>query len=130
MSVDLPTPPLPDATATTRVPGSSRTSRSGRPPRSRVASAAFSSGLITSKWSATRETPSTPPTCRATWSSKLDRSGQPATVSAIVTSTAPSSETTTSRTISSSVTGRLSSGSITSSSAFRIASRSGAIESA
>ena len=54
MSVDLPTPPLPDAIASTRVPGSSEIAFSGRPPRSREVSAAFSSALMTSKWSADR----------------------------------------------------------------------------
>ena len=72
-------------------------------------------------------TPGTSPTKRATCSWNESRNGQPATVSAIVTETAPSSSTSTSRTMSSSVTGRRSSGSMTFSSAFRIASRSGLI---
>ena len=57
VSVDLPTPPLPEAIASTRVPASSEIVFSGRPPRSRVDSAAFSSALITSKWSSHRGDP-------------------------------------------------------------------------
>ena len=49
----MPTPPLPDAIASTRVSGASEIVFSGRPPRSRDDSAAFSSALITSKWSST-----------------------------------------------------------------------------
>ena len=128
MRVDFPTPPFPDATAMTRVPGESEIVRSALlPPRSRVTSADFSSGVMTSKPSRTRVTPGTSPTKRETCSWNESRSGQPATVSAIVTETEPSSSTRTSRTISSSVTGRFSSGSMTFSSAFRIASRSGLI---
>ena len=97
------------------------------PPRSRVTSAVFSSGVMTSKPSRTRVTPATAPTCRETCSWNESRSGQPTTVSAIVTETEPSSSTRTSRTMSSSVTGRRSSGSMTFSSALRIASRSGLI---
>ena len=52
-------------------------------------SVAFSSGLITSKPSRTRSTPGTSPTCSTTCVWKLSRSGQPATVSAIVTETSP-----------------------------------------
>jgi len=48
---DLPTPPLPDATAITRVVGSSwiDLSATGRPPRSFSVSVVRSSGVITSK---------------------------------------------------------------------------------
>ena len=55
VSVDLPTPPLPEATAITRVVGSSwiALSDSGRPPRSFEVSAARSSGLMTSNSSRT-----------------------------------------------------------------------------
>ena len=77
---------------------------------------------MTSKPTLVASTPGTAPTCSATWSEKLDRSGHPAIVSAIVTDTAPPSIST-SRTMSSSVTGRPSSGSITRSSAARTASR-------
>src|SRR5256714_3560852 len=125
-TVDLPTPPLPLAIASTRVDASSEIPlvRSVTPPRSLVVSACRSSGVITSKGGETRSTPGTAPTVRCTWSSKLDRSGQPATVSAIVTRTSPPA-TSTPRTMSSSVTGRRSSGSITCSSAFRRSSRAG-----
>ena len=128
VSDDLPTPPFPLAIAITRVRGSSEIDFSGRPPRSLVVSAAFSSGVITSKRSSTRCTPGTEPTCSATWSWNEFRNGQPATVSAIVTETAPPSIVT-SRTMSSSVTGLRSSGSITRSSARRISSRSGVMSS-
>ena len=66
MSDDLPTPPLPLATAITRVEGSSEIDFGGRPPRSFVDSAAFSSALMTSKRSSTRATPGSEPTCSAT----------------------------------------------------------------
>ena len=48
-SDDLPTPPLPDATAITRVVAGSCTPFGSAPPRSLVVSAARSSGVITSK---------------------------------------------------------------------------------
>ena len=112
MSVDLPTPPLPEATAITRVERSSEMPfvRSFTPPRSRVVSAAFSSGLMTSNSSETVSTPGSGESSRCTCSSKLCRSGQPGTVSAIVT-TRCEPRTSTSRTIPSSVTGFFSSGS-------------------
>ena len=130
VSVDFPTPPLPDATAITRVVGSSWIVPVSAllPPRSRVVSAERSSGLMTSKSSATDVTPSTMPTSRATCSWNEERSGQPATVSAIVTVTAPPSIVR-SRTISSSVTGLRNSGSITRDRAARRASRVGSIRS-
>ena len=87
-SEDLPTPPLPEATASTRVLGESRIPFVSTPPRSFVVSAARSSGDITSNWSVTCDTSGSVPTCSATCCSKLERSGQPATVSAIVTETA------------------------------------------
>src|SRR5919202_2319751 len=128
VSDDLPTPPLPLATAITRVERSSEMPcvRSVTPPRSFVVSAAFSSGDMTSNSSATRATPPTGARARATCSSKLARSGQPATVSAIVTTTSPPSIRT-SRIMSSSTTLRRSSGSITCFSASRISSRFGSI---
>ena len=56
------------------------------PPRSFVVSAARSSGVITSNCERDgRRRPAASPTCSATCSSKLERSGQPTTVSAIVT---------------------------------------------
>ncbi len=125
-SVDLPTPPLPLAIARTRVEASTEMpfERPLTSPRSLVVSAARSSGLITSKSSETDSTPGSGSRCSATWVSKLERSGQPATVSAIVTATCPFS-TRTSRTMSSSVTGRFSSGSMTLPSASVICSRLG-----
>ena len=64
VSVDLPTPPLPEQTAITRVRASSESSpRGSTPPRSFVVSTLRSSGVITSKWSCTVSTPSSPPTC-------------------------------------------------------------------
>src|SRR4051794_4237805 len=122
VSDDLPTPPLPDAIASTRVRGESWIPRSGAPPRSCVVSAARSSGVITSNCSRTERTPGSDPTCSATWSSKLERSGQPATVRAIVTETSGPSKST-ARTMFSSVTGRRSSGSITRPSPARTSSR-------
>ena len=93
-------------------------------PRNRCVSAARSSGLMTSNSSETDSTPGSGSRCSLTWLSKLERRGQPATVSAIVTATLPSA-TRTSRTMSSSVTGRFSSGSITRPSASVICSREG-----
>jgi len=98
--------------------------RSVIPPRSFFVSAARSSGLITSNSSETDSTPGNGRRCSLTWVSKLERSGQPATVSAIVTAMLPSA-TRTSRTMSSSVTGRFSSGSMTLPSASVICSREG-----
>src|SRR6266508_4143257 len=102
-SVDLPTPPLPLQTASTRVDASSERpfDRSCMPPRRFVVSACRSSAVITSKPSATRSTPATSRT-------------SPPSISM-------------SRTMSSSVTGRRSSGSMTRSSACRISSRFGSI---
>ena len=57
------------------------------PGCSRWRSAVFSWALITSKATPTEETPSTAPTCCRTWPSRSAFIGQPATVSAIVTST-------------------------------------------
>src|SRR5215210_103489 len=114
VSVDLPTPPFPDATAITRVARSSEMPfvRSFTPPRSRAVSAAFSSGLMTSKSVETVSIPGSGRSSRRICSSKLWRNGQPGTVRAIVTAIwLPS--TLTSRTMPSSVTGFFSSGSMT-----------------
>src|SRR5262245_3826 len=100
--------------------------RSVTEPRKRAVRALRSSGVITPNSSETRCTPSTGASACATCCSKLERSGHPATVSAMPTVTSPPS-TRTSRTMSSSTTFRLSSGSMTCSSAFRIASRWGSI---
>src|SRR5919109_5643431 len=124
----LPTPPLPEAIASTRVERSSEIPfvRSVTEPRSFSVSTAFSSCESTSKESETERTPGRDATCSLTWSWKLVRSGQPTTVRAIVTETSgPSSEI--SRTIPRSTTLRFNSGSITRSSAFRTASRFGSI---
>ena len=81
---------------------------------------------MTVKPSVTCSTPSTVPSARSTCSSKLERSGQPAIVSAITSSTlAPSISI--ERTMSSSTTERCSSGSMTPSRACMISSREGAI---
>ena len=82
------------------------------PPRSFVVSASRSSAVITSNPSATRSTPGTSRSTSATCCSNESRSGQPAMVSAIVTRTSPPSISM-SRTMSSSVTGLRSSGSMT-----------------
>ena len=66
MSDDLPTPPLPDATAITRVVAGSCTPFGSAPPRNFVVSAARSSGVITSKYSVTDATLGNVPTCFAT----------------------------------------------------------------
>src|SRR5919198_115347 len=66
-SVDLPTPPFPDASATTRVRALSEIafcSAPFPPGCSRWRSAAFSWGLITSNATPTDPTPSTDPRCR------------------------------------------------------------------
>src|SRR5512132_3211136 len=126
VTVDLPTPPFPEQTASTRVDASSESpfERPLTEPRSLCVSACRSSADITSKPSWTSTTPSSVATSRRTWSSKLERSGQPATVSAIVTRTCPPSIST-ERTMSSSVTGRCSSGSMTRPRASRTTSRLG-----
>src|SRR4051794_470469 len=126
VTVDLPTPPLPEHTASTRVEASSERPwvRPLTEPRSFSVSACRSSALMTSKPSVTSWTPSSVATSRRTWSSKLERSGQPATVKAIVTSTRPPSISM-ERTMSSSVTGRCSSGSMTRLRASKTASRVG-----
>ena len=62
VSEDLPTPPLPEAIASTRVRGGSWMPRLGTPPRSCVVSAARSSGDMTSKSSRTERTPGSVPT--------------------------------------------------------------------
>ena len=121
----MPTPPLPLATAITRQSAGRRItpSRSGAPPRSFCVSACRSSGVITSKESSTpvdaraRRPEPAPP---AAGTSRA--AGSRRTVRTIVNATTPS-WISTSRTMSSSVTGRRSSGSITCSRAFRTASR-------
>ena len=130
VSVDLPTPPLPLQTARTRVDASRERpfDRSCTPPRNLVVSAWRSSAVITSKPRATRSTPGTSRSTSTTCCWNESRNGQPAIVRAIVTRTSPPSISTP-RTMSSSVTGRRSSGSITRSSAFMIRSRLGSFTS-
>ncbi len=113
-SDDLPTPPLPLATATTRVFASTEIPgvRSETPPRSFAVSTDFSSGVMTVNESETDSIPSSGLSARSTWFSKLARSGQPATVSASSTS-AREPTISARRIMSSSVTDRPSSGSMT-----------------
>ena len=117
---DLPTPPLPLATAYTRVSEdgwANGISGSGRPPRSCVCSACRCSSLITSSWTRTADTPGSLPTAAVTSRVILSRSGQPATVSHTSTSTTPSAAMSMFLTMPSSVIGRWISGSCTPSSA-------------
>src|SRR4029453_10531821 len=78
-------------------------------PRSFCVRAARSSGLITSNSSETDSTPARGRRCSLTWFSKLERSGQPATVRAIVTAMCPPPPRPC-PTLPSAVTGRFSSG--------------------
>src|SRR5271167_2960999 len=125
---DLPTPPLPLATAYTRVSEDGWEKGicgSGRPPRSCVCNPRRCSSLITSSSTRTEDTPGTLPTAAVTSLVILSRSGQPATVSQTSTSTTPSAATSTFLTMPSSVIGRWISGSCTPSSAFVICSAVG-----
>src|SRR6185437_1359477 len=117
---DLPTPPLPLATAYTRVSEvgwANGICGSGRPPRSLVCRARRCSSLITSSWTRTEDTPGSLPTAAVTSRVMVSRSGHPATVRYTSTSTAPSAPTSTFLTMPSSVMGRWISGSCTPSSA-------------
>ena len=112
---DLPTPPLPEVTAMTRVSESGRAkriSRSGRPPLSFSRRAFFCSSFMTSMVTLTSVTPSRAPSTLWTSSEIVFRSGHPAVVRRIVTETVEPSITTSS-TILRSVIGRRISGSIT-----------------
>src|SRR6266568_2922666 len=118
---DLPTPPLPLATAYTRVSEDGWANGicgSACPPRSWVCSARRCSSLITSSWTRTEDTPGSLPTAAVTSRVIFSRSGHPATVSHTSTSTAPSAATSTFLTMPSSVIGRWISGSCTPSSAW------------
>ena len=122
---DLPTPPFPEVTASTRVRSDSEMPfLSGMPRRFR--SACFCSAVISSKASSTDSTPGSVPTWRATCSWKLSLSGQPAVVSASLIRTVPPSISIP-RTIPSIVTGLPSSGSTTFRSAISICARERAI---
>src|SRR5438552_10015956 len=124
---DFPTPPFPDAMATTLVLAG--ISVAGAPSlafhRARAISAARSSGLISPMRTLTAVTPGTEPTRTVTSSRSWVRRGQPATVSATSTTTPPSGATSTERTMSRSTTLSPSSGSITPRRALRTASASG-----
>ena len=121
VSVDLPTPPLPDPTHRTLRTWASAPAGSELRP-SVFCSAAFSPSERTSNATLTVPTPSTVLASRTTASVKWPRIGQPAVVSEIVTATSPASEISIERTIPSSTTERRSSGSMTRCSALRISS--------
>src|SRR5256885_2537912 len=117
---DLPTPPLPLATANTRVSDdgwANGISRSWRPPRSWVCSSRRCSSLITSSCTATADTPGTADTAAVTSRVMVSRSGQPATVRYTSTLTLPSGAMSTLLTMPRSVIGRRISGSLTRASA-------------
>src|SRR5689334_669080 len=117
---DLPTPPLPLATAYTWVSDdgwANGISRSTRLPRSRVWSSRRCSSLITSRSTATAVTPGTAATAAVTSRVMVSRSGQPATVRYTSTLTLPSGAMSTFLTMPSSVIGRRISGSLTRASA-------------
>lgn len=126
---DLPTPPLPEAIAYTRVSESGLAngiSRSACPPRSCWRRAARCSSLITPRRTSTLVTPSTDAHAWRVSRSRVDFNGHPETVSRIVTATAPASSTDRSPTMPSSVIGLWISGSSTPESASSSASRVGA----
>src|SRR5215470_1210164 len=113
---DLPTPPLPLATANTRVSddGSANgTTRSVRPPRSLACSSRRCSSLITARCTPTPDTPGTADTAAVTSLVIVSRSGQAATVRYTSTRTLPSGPTATLFTMPRSVIGRRISGSWT-----------------
>ena len=113
---DLPTPPLPLATANTLVsdPGwANGISRCACPPRSVSWSPARCSAVITPSSRLTALTPATPETAAVTSRVMVAFSGHPETVSSTVTSTVPSAWISTESTMLRSVIGRLISGSLT-----------------
>ena len=121
VSVDLPTPPLPEPMHRTFATCAS--APAGSEPRPSVfCSLPFSASERTSNATSTFVTPSTEPASRVTASTKWLRIGQPAVVSETVTATAPASEISIERTIPSSTIDLCSSGSLTRSSAARISS--------
>src|SRR5215469_14222106 len=127
---DLPTPPLPLATAYTRVSEfgwANGICGSGRPPRSLVCRARRCSSLITSSWTRTEDTPGSLPAAAVTSRVMVSRSGHPATVRYTSTSTAPSAATSTFLTMPSSVIGRWISGSCTPPSAWATCSALGGV---
>src|ERR1700729_373583 len=118
---DLPTPPLPLATAYTLVSESgwaNGMTRCGWPPRSVACSSLRCCSLITSSSTRTRRTPSSLLTAAVTSRVMVSRSGQPATVRKTSTRTVPSRPTSTFLTMPRSVIGRWISGSLTPASAW------------
>src|ERR671920_2526731 len=117
VTLDLPTPPLPDATAYTRVsePGWAKgmTGSAASVPRTVLRSSARCSSLMTSRPTCTDVTPGTAETAVVTRLVIVSRIGQPATVRYTSTRTEPSAPICTSLTMPSSVRGRLISGSWT-----------------
>src|SRR5262249_38724996 len=117
---DLPTPPLPLATANTRVrdDGSANgITRSVRPPRSLPCNSRRCSSLITSRCTATPDTPGTADTAAVTSLVMVSRSGQAATVRHTSTGTLPPGPTSPLFTMPGPVIGRRISGSWTRASA-------------
>src|SRR3954466_10498566 len=125
VTVDLPTPPLPEPTQ--MMFDTSASAPSGRPPLrpSFVCSAPFSVSVSTSKETSTCVTPSSADTDLATAVWKWLRIGQPGVVSETITATRPSSWMSIERTMPNSTIELRSSGSMTASSALRISSRVG-----
>ena len=83
MTLDFPTPPLPDATANTRVSEPGRAngmSRVGLSPRSRVCSSWRCSVLMTSSSTTTRVTPGRGPTAAVMSAVSVSFMGHPLTV--------------------------------------------------
>src|SRR5215467_5130778 len=125
VTLDLPTPPLPLATAYTlvRLPGwaNGMTGSPPVPPRRLAWSSLRWASLITPKSISTPETPCTVPTAAVMSVRSLSRSGHPAAVSSSPTVTTPAASTSTDLTMPRSVMGRRISGSSTVASAARIA---------
>ena len=112
MTLDLPTPPLPEPMQITFLTWASAPSGSAARPSLRP-SAVFSLSESTSKVTLTPVTPSSSRTACATPVSKWLRIGQPGVVSDTITSTTPLGWMSIDRTISSSTMSRRSSGSMT-----------------
>ncbi len=115
MTDDLPTPPLPEATSTTRVVAAIDVSSGRWDTLKRARSMAWvrSASVISVQSSFTEVTPGADPTRLRTSRWIWARSGQPEVVSAILTTTAPWSSMVTLRTMPSSTMSEPSSGSIT-----------------
>ncbi len=95
VTLDLPTPPLPEATATIEVEGGNEircpAGAAGWPPRSFPTSASRCSGLIGVSRTSTRSTPSSGCTAAVTSVVIRSRSGHPSIVSKTSTRTTPPS---------------------------------------